>query len=81
MPLAVARMTVGDLPTLVTLDDSMAMAPMARLSMAEQVNITARISIGGTPQVQAGDYQAGRESVPVRGQDQVLRLLIRDEVI
>lgn len=81
MPLAVARMTVGDLPTLVTLDDSMAMAPMARLSMAEQVNVTARISLGGTPQVQAGDFQAGMEDVPVRGQSGVLKLLIRDKVI
>lgn len=81
MPLAVARLQVADLPALVTLDDSMAMTPMARLSMVERVNVVARIAMGGTPQAQAGDFQGLREGVVVADQDEVLKLLIQDPVI
>lgn len=81
MPLAVARLQVSDLPALVTLDDSMAMTPMARLSMASRVNVVARIALGGTPQAQSGDFQGLREGVVVAEQEEVLKLLIQDRVI
>jgi len=79
MPLAAARLTVADLPVMVTLDDSMAVAPMARLSSAEQVNLTARIAKGGTPEPQSGDWQGMSGPYPVSHKE-VVKLVITDQI-
>jgi cytochrome c-type biogenesis protein CcmH len=57
MPLAVARLTVADLPTKVVLDDSMAMAPELTLSSFRQVNLVARISLDGDVMASPGDVE------------------------
>ncbi|OPX56780.1 cytochrome c-type biogenesis protein CcmH [Oceanospirillum multiglobuliferum] len=79
MPLAAARFTVADLPVDITLDDSMAVAPMARLSSAQQVNLTARITKAGTPEPQAGDLQGMSGPYPVSHQE-VVSIIITDVV-
>ena len=60
-PLAIERATVADLPLEVTLDDSDAMATMARLSQVDEVNLTVRVSSSGQAMPQPGDLvgQAG----------------------
>ena len=63
MPLAVLRARVAELPLTFRLDDSMAMAPNARLSGARSVVVGARISKTGNATPQPGDL-AG-ESAPV----------------
>ena len=57
MPLAILRKQVKDLPLSFTLDDSMAMTPMARLSSVPRVVVGARISSRGDATAQPGDLQ------------------------
>lgn len=55
MPLAVLRVSAKELPKTFMLDDSMAMAPTARISSAATVRIEARVSKSGGAAPQPGD--------------------------
>jgi cytochrome c-type biogenesis protein CcmH len=55
IPLAVLRATAKQLPMAFALDDSMAMAPTARISQAQAVRVEARISRSGSATPQSGD--------------------------
>ncbi|MFK7815027.1 MAG: c-type cytochrome biogenesis protein CcmI [Gammaproteobacteria bacterium] len=63
MPLALVKMTAGDLPTTVTLDDSVSMMPSMTLSSMEQVEVVARISKSGQAIMQSGDIIGSVTSV------------------
>lgn len=77
MPLAVKRLQAKDLPTSLTLDDSMAMMEQMRLSNFAQVVVGARISRSGNAVPQSGDLQG--EVQPVTpGQDQTVAVVINN---
>ncbi len=57
MPLAVKRIAVRDLPYAFRLDDSMAMAPGAKLSLFPRVIVMARVSRAGSAAPQKGDLE------------------------
>ncbi|TNE76063.1 MAG: c-type cytochrome biogenesis protein CcmI [Gammaproteobacteria bacterium] len=63
MPLAVARLQVGDLPTTVTLDDTMAMPGGKLLSSVEQIQVVARVSRSGSAAPSAGDLEGASEAL------------------
>ncbi len=56
MPLAVQRLTLGQLPTTVTLDDSMAMMEGMNMSSFGSVVVSARVTTSGSAIAKAGDY-------------------------
>ena len=63
MPLAVLRTTAASLPLEFSLDDSMAMSPMAKLSSASAVRVEARVSRSGSATPQAGDLAGASDVV------------------
>jgi cytochrome c-type biogenesis protein CcmH len=74
MPLAVAKHRVKDLPLQFSLDDSMAMAPAARLSLHERVVVVARISKSGQAVPAAGDISGQSQPVSNNSRDLVIEL-------
>jgi len=78
MPLAILRYQVKDLPISFTLDDSTAMAPALRLSLHQQVVVSARISKTGQAMPTAGDLLG--QSAPVANTAQGVTIEINDVV-
>lgn len=77
MPLAVVRKQVRELPATITLDDSMAMTPAAKLSGHERVVVGARVSKSGNPAPQPGDLEG--LSAPVKvGADSIVVVIDRE---
>ena len=63
MPLAIQRLSAGDLPVTVTLDDSTSMMPTMKLSQFPDIVIGARISKTGNATPASGDLQALTEAM------------------
>ncbi|MEH6627209.1 MAG: c-type cytochrome biogenesis protein CcmI [Motiliproteus sp.] len=80
MPLAAVKLKIKDLPKLVTLDDSQAMGPMAKLSSVEKVQIRALVSQAGTAAAKPGDLVGVSEPVTVKGSQGVIKLNINQVV-
>lgn len=76
IPLAVQRLSVGQLPATVKLDDSMAMAPNLRLSAFDRVTVAARVAASGSAQPASGDWLG--TSGPLTGEHHTVELTIGD---
>jgi cytochrome c-type biogenesis protein CcmH len=63
MPLAIQQLRVKDLPAPFKLDDSQAMSPASRLSQAETVVVTARVSKSGQATPSSGDLEGQSAAV------------------
>jgi cytochrome c-type biogenesis protein CcmH len=79
MPVAVLRQPADRFPFAFRLDDSMAMAPEARLSLHAQVQLVARISKSGDAAPRPGDItgSAGPVQVGSRGVRQTLDQVVK----
>ena len=64
MPVAVRRLTVADLPTIVILDDSTAMQQAHNLSSVQRVEVVARVARSGGVRPARGDIE-GRSAIVV----------------
>ncbi|MCE8022706.1 c-type cytochrome biogenesis protein CcmI [Billgrantia aerodenitrificans] len=64
-PLAVARVTLGDLPATLIIDDRHAMSPDASLSQVSEVRLLVRVSKSGGATPETGDMYGDLEGVRV----------------
>lgn len=78
-PLAVADLTVAELPARIRLDDSLAVGPF-NLSSAESVYVSALVSQAGTANRASGDYFAETEAFPLENPPRPLELVISEIV-
>ena len=62
-PLAVKRLTVADLPASIILNDADAMLAQFKLSLFENVSISARVAKTGNPIAQTGDLESNKVDV------------------
>ncbi len=67
MPLAARRLTIGDLPRTVRLDDDSAMIEGRNLSGEDRVDVTARVALSGSPSAQSGDLTSESVDTVTRG--------------
>ena len=80
-PLAAKRLQVKDLPATITLNDSMAMSPMNKLSDFAQVYIGARVSRSGNVMPSNGDLQGRSDVVETKTAGQTIEITIDQEVM
>lgn len=82
-PLAVVRLTAGDLPVEIRLDDSRAMAPQSVISGVKEVVVTARLTRSGNISAQPGDWQGSTDSPVAVTEDQgsPIELVIDQQLI
>ena len=79
MPLAIQRLTAGELPLTVTLDDTMNMLPAFKLSSFPTVTVGARVSRTGNATPASGDLQ-GLVSPIVVSETDAIELIISEVV-
>lgn len=80
MPLAVQRLSKAALPTLVTLDESMAMMQGMGLANFDSVQVVARISASGIANAGPDDYQALSGPIDLTQKAEVIKLNIEKQV-
>jgi cytochrome c-type biogenesis protein CcmH len=78
-PLAAVAITVGELPTVIRLDNSSAVGP-SNLSSAETVFVSALVSYAGVAAPKAGDYRVVSQNFSPNGQNAEIELVLADLV-
>ena len=73
-PLAVRRLTVGDLPARIELTDADAMMPGRSLSDLDSVELLARASLSGSPSARPGDLESDITTGKPGGEPVALRI-------
>lgn len=80
VPLAVTRFRAEELPKTIVLNEAMAMSATATLSQADQVELVARVSQGGTAIAERGDWQGLKGPVDPRFAQELIKLVIDHQV-
>jgi len=80
MPLAVQRLKVAGLPTLVKLDESMAMMKGMGLANFDQVQVVARISSSGIANASPDDYEVKSGKIDLTATVPVIKLKIEKKI-
>lgn len=80
MPLAITTLQAKQLPTSITLDETMAMSPAASLASATQIELVARLSKSGDASAQPGDWQGSLGPIDVEDIPDSLTLTIDEPI-
>ncbi|MBB3060814.1 c-type cytochrome biogenesis protein CcmI [Microbulbifer rhizosphaerae] len=80
MPLAIVKLTAGQLPAEVVLDESRAMMPGRSLKGADSVQLVARLAVNGDARPAPGDWQGAVESLPRSEWNKPQAITIDDEL-
>lgn len=78
-PLAAVGLSVADLPTTISLDNSSQVGPF-NLSSADLVRVSALVSLNGTANPSRGDYRVVSDDFAHNGQHAIVTLTISEEV-
>ena len=78
MPLAVQRLTVANLPTLVTLTPAQAMMQGMSLNDFDRVQLVARVSESGIANASPDDYEVFSGEIDMKLEQPVIKLVISD---
>ena len=78
-PLAAVGLSVADLPTTISLDNSSQVGPF-NISSAGLVRVSALVSLNGTANPSRGDYRVVSDDFAHNGQHAIVTLTISDEV-
>ncbi|MFD1584107.1 tetratricopeptide repeat protein, partial [Microbulbifer halophilus] len=76
MPLAIVRLSAGQLPAEVVLDESRAMMPNRSIVGVDEVQLVARLAVRGDARPAPGDWQGEIDSLPKSKWDQPQRIAI-----
>lgn len=77
-PIAVSRLRVSELPTVVDMDDAQSMVAGRELSAFQEVEVIARISLSGGPGAKSGDWFGSRIIRP--GENNAVSITIDQQV-
>jgi len=80
MPVAIKKISVADLPTTVTLSESMAMMQGMTIATVGDIELVARLSLDGSPTSKPGDWQDSVGPVSQAKFDQTYDLIIDTKV-
>ena len=80
MPLAIQRFPASELPKVVVLDKSSAMAPGMDIHSADELELVARISKSGTAKPVAGDWLVQAGPIVLQAETQDLSLVIEKQL-
>jgi len=78
MPLAIRKLSVGDLPLTVTLDESMAMAPGMTIGSTPELEVIARLSQDGGAIAQPGDWIGRSGMLEIKGAPASVAIVISE---
>ncbi|WP_111641754.1 c-type cytochrome biogenesis protein CcmI [Marinimicrobium alkaliphilum] len=80
MPLAITRVRVGDLPTEIILDNTMAMSTTASMTAGQELEVVARLSQQGDASPRPGDWQVTYGPVELSSQSPQVELIIDQQI-
>lgn len=79
MPIAVKKLPISTMPTIVTLSDSDMMIPGQKLSDHKTVSVFARLSVDDNAPFELGDWQGNKNNIDTSNSDVINTVIINEE--